>query len=134
MLLLRERPELKILIIEKAAAFSRRVGEATVEVSGYFLGRGLGWMLPVWRRCWRASKAGGAQTKRIRPRRFGRAGRASRIGTGLSWQKNIRTGQWPAMGFERPPPTIWSATAGGPGAFRSKAAMSAPGWSSISGW
>ena len=32
MLLLRERPELKILIIEKAAAFSRRVGEATVEV------------------------------------------------------------------------------------------------------
>src|SRR6184192_4407319 len=42
MLLLRERPELKILIIEKAAAFSRRVGEATVEVSGYFLGRVLG--------------------------------------------------------------------------------------------
>ncbi len=44
MLLLRERPELKILIIEKAAAFSRRVGEATVEVSGYFLGRVLGLM------------------------------------------------------------------------------------------
>ena len=41
-LLLRERPDLKILIIEKNAAFSRRVGEATVEVSGYFLGRALG--------------------------------------------------------------------------------------------
>src|SRR5436309_7375079 len=42
MLLLRERPELKILILEKSGAFSRRVGEATVEVSGYFLGRMLG--------------------------------------------------------------------------------------------
>jgi len=30
------------LIVEKSAAFSRRVGEATVEVSGYFLGRVLG--------------------------------------------------------------------------------------------
>src|SRR5262249_9116001 len=28
--------------IEKSAAFSRRVGEATVEVSGYFLGRLIG--------------------------------------------------------------------------------------------
>src|SRR6266850_6459864 len=42
MLLLREKPELKILILEKSAAFTRRVGEATVEVSGYFLGRVLG--------------------------------------------------------------------------------------------
>ena len=31
-LLLRERPELKVLIIEKSSAFGRRVGEATVEV------------------------------------------------------------------------------------------------------
>src|SRR5438128_10940792 len=41
-LLLREQPDLKVLILEKSAAFSRRVGEATVEVSGYFLGRVLG--------------------------------------------------------------------------------------------
>lgn len=41
-LLLRERPQLKILIIEKSATFGRRVGEATVEVSGYFLSRVLG--------------------------------------------------------------------------------------------
>ena len=41
-LLLRERPELKVLIIEKSSAFGRRVGEATVEVSGYFLCRVLG--------------------------------------------------------------------------------------------
>jgi len=41
-LLLRERPDLKILIVERAAAFGRRVGEATVEISGYFLGRVLG--------------------------------------------------------------------------------------------
>src|SRR5262249_5658893 len=41
-LLLRERPELKVLILEKSGRFSRRVGEATVEVSGYFLGRMLG--------------------------------------------------------------------------------------------
>jgi len=41
-LLLREDPSLKILIIEKSAAFGRRVGEATVEVSGYFLSRQLG--------------------------------------------------------------------------------------------
>jgi flavin-dependent dehydrogenase len=41
-LLLREQPRLKVLIVEKTAAFSRRVGEATVEVSGYFLGRVLG--------------------------------------------------------------------------------------------
>src|SRR5437899_9397823 len=42
MVLLGERPELKILIVEKSAAFSRRVGEATVEISTYFLGRVLG--------------------------------------------------------------------------------------------
>src|SRR5437762_1568731 len=41
-LLLRERPQLKVLIVEKSSAFGRRVGEATVEVSGYFLGRVLG--------------------------------------------------------------------------------------------
>jgi flavin-dependent dehydrogenase len=41
-LLLRERPELKVLILEKSESFGRRVGEATVEVSGYFLGRMLG--------------------------------------------------------------------------------------------
>ncbi len=42
LLLLREQPELKVLIIEKSNAFGRRVGEATVEVSGYFLCRVLG--------------------------------------------------------------------------------------------
>src|SRR5947208_9394950 len=41
-LLQREEPSLKVLIVEKSAAFSRRVGEATVEVSGYFLCRVLG--------------------------------------------------------------------------------------------
>jgi flavin-dependent dehydrogenase len=41
-LLLRERPGLRILILEKSTAFTRRVGEATVEVSAYFLGRVLG--------------------------------------------------------------------------------------------
>src|SRR5713101_3674800 len=41
-LLLNERPELKILIAEKSPVFGRRVGEATVEVSAYFLGRVLG--------------------------------------------------------------------------------------------
>src|SRR5882672_3876442 len=42
MLLLREQPKLRVLIVEKSAAFTRRVGEATVEVSGYFLTRLLG--------------------------------------------------------------------------------------------
>jgi len=42
LLLLRQQPGLKLLIIEKSAAFGRRVGEATVEVSGYFLSRVLG--------------------------------------------------------------------------------------------
>jgi flavin-dependent dehydrogenase len=40
--LLQQQPGLRILIVEKSAAFSRRVGEATVEVSGYFLCRVLG--------------------------------------------------------------------------------------------
>ena len=42
LILLRERPELRLLIIEKSPTFKRRVGEATVEVSTYFLGRVLG--------------------------------------------------------------------------------------------
>ena len=41
-LLLREQPGLRVLIIEKSTAFTRRVGEATVEISGYFLCRVLG--------------------------------------------------------------------------------------------
>jgi flavin-dependent dehydrogenase len=41
-LLLREQPRLRVLIIEKSTAFKRRVGEATVEVSAFFLGRVLG--------------------------------------------------------------------------------------------
>lgn len=38
-LLLREQPTLRILILEKSTEFGRRVGEATVEISGYFLCR-----------------------------------------------------------------------------------------------
>jgi flavin-dependent dehydrogenase len=41
-LLLREKPDLRVLIVEKSAAFNRRVGEATVEVSCYFLCKLLG--------------------------------------------------------------------------------------------
>jgi flavin-dependent dehydrogenase len=41
-LLLRERPQLRVLVVEKSTAFTRRVGEATVEISAYFLGRVLG--------------------------------------------------------------------------------------------
>ncbi|HLH52227.1 MAG TPA: NAD(P)/FAD-dependent oxidoreductase [Verrucomicrobiae bacterium] len=41
-LLKRELPQLRILVLEKSSAFGRRVGEATVEISGYFLGRVLG--------------------------------------------------------------------------------------------
>src|SRR5690348_12627334 len=41
-LLLKERPGLRVLVIEKASAFNRKVGEATVEVSTYFLTRCLG--------------------------------------------------------------------------------------------
>lgn len=40
--LLREQPQLRILIIEKSPAFTRKVGEATVEISTYFLTRMLG--------------------------------------------------------------------------------------------
>lgn len=41
-LLLRQNPSLRILILEKSPVFGRRVGEATVEVSTYFLTRCLG--------------------------------------------------------------------------------------------
>lgn len=42
LLLRRTRPDLSVLVLEKSATFPRRVGEATVEISGYFLGRVLG--------------------------------------------------------------------------------------------
>jgi flavin-dependent dehydrogenase len=42
LLLLQEAPELRVLIVERSQKFGRRVGEATVEVSGYFLSRVLG--------------------------------------------------------------------------------------------
>jgi len=42
LLLKRERPELRVLIVEKSGVFGRRVGEATVEVSTYFLTKILG--------------------------------------------------------------------------------------------
>lgn len=41
-LLLRQNPGLRLLIVEKSAQFSRRVGEATVEISAFFMGRVLG--------------------------------------------------------------------------------------------
>jgi flavin-dependent dehydrogenase len=41
-LLRHECPDARVLIVERAAQFGRRVGEATVEISGYFLGRVLG--------------------------------------------------------------------------------------------
>jgi flavin-dependent dehydrogenase len=41
-LLLRSNPGLNLLILEKSAQFTRRVGEATVEVSSFFMGRVLG--------------------------------------------------------------------------------------------
>ncbi|HEU0272969.1 MAG TPA: NAD(P)/FAD-dependent oxidoreductase [Candidatus Udaeobacter sp.] len=41
-LLLRQNPGIRVLILEKSAKLSRRVGEATVEVSAYFMGRVLG--------------------------------------------------------------------------------------------
>jgi len=41
-LLLRECPGLRVLVVERSGQFGRRVGEATVEISGYFLGRVLG--------------------------------------------------------------------------------------------
>lgn len=39
LLLLRRNPRLRVLIIERSERFKRRVGESTVEVSSYFLGR-----------------------------------------------------------------------------------------------
>ncbi len=41
-LLRREHPDLRVLIVEKSEHFTRKVGEATVEVSGLFLSRVLG--------------------------------------------------------------------------------------------
>lgn len=41
-LLLREQPGLRVVIVERSERFARRVGEATVEVSTYFLQRCLG--------------------------------------------------------------------------------------------
>src|SRR6202047_3599735 len=41
-LLLRKNPVLEVLIVEKSTHCARRVGEATVEVSAFFLGRILG--------------------------------------------------------------------------------------------
>ncbi len=41
-LLRRECPELRVLVVERSEKFGRRVGEATVEVSAFFLGRVLG--------------------------------------------------------------------------------------------
>ena len=41
-LLLRHNPGIRVLIVEKTARLSRRVGEATVEISAYFMGRVLG--------------------------------------------------------------------------------------------
>ncbi|MBX3745436.1 MAG: NAD(P)/FAD-dependent oxidoreductase [Verrucomicrobiae bacterium] len=42
LLLLRRMPGLRVLMIERSRVFGRRVGEATVEVSTYFLGKVLG--------------------------------------------------------------------------------------------
>lgn len=41
-LLLRQNPGIRVLIVEKSVKLTRRVGEATVEVSAYFMGRVLG--------------------------------------------------------------------------------------------
>lgn len=41
-LLRRECPDLRVLLVERSENFTRRVGEATVEISGYFLCRMLG--------------------------------------------------------------------------------------------
>jgi flavin-dependent dehydrogenase len=42
LLLQRADPNLRVLVLEKSSRFTRRVGEATVEISAYFLGRVLG--------------------------------------------------------------------------------------------
>ncbi|HBL25767.1 MAG TPA: NAD(P)/FAD-dependent oxidoreductase, partial [Acidobacteria bacterium] len=44
-LLRRDRPDLSVLVIEKAEAFDAKVGEATTEMSGMFLTR----RLALWR-------------------------------------------------------------------------------------
>jgi flavin-dependent dehydrogenase len=41
-LLRRKNPQLRVLILERSEHFKRRVGESTVEISAYFLGRVLG--------------------------------------------------------------------------------------------
>jgi flavin-dependent dehydrogenase len=41
-LLLRHNPGIRVLIVEKSTRLTRRVGEATVEISAYFIGRVLG--------------------------------------------------------------------------------------------
>jgi flavin-dependent dehydrogenase len=41
-LLLRRNPQLRVLILERTEQLKRRVGESTVEISAYFLGRVLG--------------------------------------------------------------------------------------------
>ncbi len=41
-LLLRRNPELRVLILDRTEKLTRRVGESTVEISAYFLGRVLG--------------------------------------------------------------------------------------------
>jgi flavin-dependent dehydrogenase len=41
-LLLRQNPGIRLVIVEKSVQLGRRVGEATVEVSAYFMGRVLG--------------------------------------------------------------------------------------------
>jgi len=41
-LILRQNPGIRVLIVEKSEKLTRRVGEATVEVSAYFIGRVLG--------------------------------------------------------------------------------------------
>ncbi len=42
LLLLEKDPAIRVLIVEKSSAFKRRVGESTVEISAFFLGKVLG--------------------------------------------------------------------------------------------
>jgi flavin-dependent dehydrogenase len=42
LLLQRDQPGIRVVIIEKSTQFTRRVGEATTEITGWFLCRGLG--------------------------------------------------------------------------------------------
>lgn len=55
-LLKRRHPELRVLVVEKSGEFKRRVGEATTEVSSYFLTRVLG--LANFLACTQISKNG----------------------------------------------------------------------------